>query len=206
VPLLVVIALAVLFWYLNDRQPPAAPSTPAPPATNTAVAGDSTTEAEADAAALEAAAATTKDDATPMPDMAATSAADELAEPAALAASPASPTAIPPAETPTAAPTRGPPDRIEGLPVITLAELPPEALETLALIASDGPFPFRQDGTTFQNRERILPSRSTGYYREFTVVTPGASTRGARRIVGGAEGELYYTDDHYDSFARIWLP
>ena len=122
------------------------------------------------------------------------------------AASPASPTAIPPAETPTAAPTRGPPDRIEGLPVITLAELPPEALETLALIASDGPFPFRQDGTTFQNRERILPSRSTGYYREFTVVTPGASTRGARRIVGGAEGELYYTDDHYDSFARIWLP
>ena len=63
------------------------------------------------------------------------------------------------------------------------AGLPPEAIETLALIQRGGPFPYRKDGTTFQNRERLLPARPRGYYREYTVPTPGSRDRGARRIV-----------------------
>jgi ribonuclease T1 len=90
-----------------------------------------------------------------------------------------------------------------GMPIITLAELPPEALETIVLIAKGGPFPYDKDGSTFFNRERILPRMPDGYYREYTVKTPGSRDRGARRIVGGEEGELYYTDDHYDSFSWI---
>lgn len=90
-----------------------------------------------------------------------------------------------------------------GMSTITLAELPPEALETIALIENNGPFPYSKDGSTFQNREGILPSQSNGYYSEYTVETPGSSDRGARRIVGGAEGELYYTDDHYSSFSWV---
>lgn len=90
-----------------------------------------------------------------------------------------------------------------GMETIALAELPPEALETIVLIASDGPFPYSKDGTTFFNREGILPAQPEGYYREYTVETPGSPDRGARRIVGGAEGELYYTDDHYNSFSWI---
>lgn len=116
------------------------------------------------------------------------------------------PTRTPKPAQPTATPTRGPPAQIDGLPVITLDELPPEALETLALIENDGPFPFSKDGSVFQNRERLLPRKPTGYYREYTVITPGEGDRGARRIVRGEAGELYYTDDHYASFARIWLP
>jgi ribonuclease T1 len=95
----------------------------------------------------------------------------------------------------------GPP----GLPVITEDELPPEALETIALIESDGPYPYSKDGSTFQNREGILPDKPMGYYSEYTVETPGSPDRGARRIVGGTDGELYYTDDHYDSFSWIIL-
>lgn len=89
------------------------------------------------------------------------------------------------------------------MPVITLAELPPEALETLLLIEEGGPFPFTRDGITFQNRERLLPQKPRDYYREYTVITPGESDRGARRIVAGDEGERYYTDDHYASF--FWI-
>jgi ribonuclease T1 len=81
--------------------------------------------------------------------------------------------------------------------------LPPEARHTLALIRDNGPFPYRQDGTTFGNREKRLPMRAHGYYREYTVRTPGARDRGARRIVAGNGGEFYYTDDHYRSFRRI---
>src|SRR5690606_15965546 len=83
--------------------------------------------------------------------------------------------------------------------------LPPEALETLGLILSGGPFPYNQDDTTFQNREGLLPKQPRGYYREYAVPTPGASTRGARRIVtGGKPPEIfYYTADHYRSFSRI---
>lgn len=85
------------------------------------------------------------------------------------------------------------------------AFLPPEARDTLALIESGGPFPYRQDGATFENREHRLPERARGYYREFTVDTPGASDRGARRIVAGGRPpvEYFYTDDHYGSFRRF---
>lgn len=81
--------------------------------------------------------------------------------------------------------------------------LPPEALTTLALIRAGGPFPFDQDGTEFRNREGRLPAQARGYYREYTVPTPGAPNRGARRLVAGEAGELFYTDDHYASFRRI---
>lgn len=85
------------------------------------------------------------------------------------------------------------------------AGLPPEALETLALIQRGGPFPYRKDGTTFQNRERLLPAKPRGYYREYTVPTPGARDRGARRIVAGGNPPevFYYTADHYSSFRQI---
>ena len=85
------------------------------------------------------------------------------------------------------------------------AGLPPEAIETLALIQRGGPFPYRKDGTTFQNRERLLPAKPRGYYREYAVPTPGARDRGARRIVtGGNPPEVfYYTADHYSSFRQI---
>ena len=85
--------------------------------------------------------------------------------------------------------------------------LPPEAVATLQLIQQGGPFPHRQDGTVFQNREGLLPQRARGYYREYTVRTPGLSHRGARRIVtGGNPPEVYYyTEDHYRSFRRLEL-
>lgn len=86
---------------------------------------------------------------------------------------------------------------------ITLAELPPEARQTLQLIQQGGPYPYRRDGVTFGNFEKRLPSRPRGYYREYTVPTPGERTRGARRIVAGREAEYYYTDDHYQTFRRI---
>jgi ribonuclease T1 len=81
--------------------------------------------------------------------------------------------------------------------------LPREALQTLDLIAVGGPFPYPQDGITYRNLERILPNRPGGYYREYTVETPGSPDRGARRIVRGAAGEFYWTADHYASFRRI---
>ena len=87
--------------------------------------------------------------------------------------------------------------------IVTAAELPPEARHTLRLIREGGPFPFERDGVVFRNLERMLPSRDKGYYREYTVITPGIKHRGARRIIAGRGGELYYTDDHYGSFRRI---
>jgi ribonuclease T1 len=75
--------------------------------------------------------------------------------------------------------------------------------KTLALIDAGGPFPYRQDGTVFSNREHLLPAEAHGYYHEYTVPTPGSPDRGARRIVMGGQGEAYYTDDHYRSFWRI---
>jgi ribonuclease T1 len=91
----------------------------------------------------------------------------------------------------------------EGGSILKGSSLPHEALETLKLIQNDGPYPYKQDGTVFSNREGLLPQKANGYYREYTVKTPGASDRGARRIVKGKAGELYYTDDHYASFRRI---
>ena len=93
-----------------------------------------------------------------------------------------------------------------GMPLITVDELPPEAVTTLLLIQAGGPFPYRQDGATFQNREGLLPQESNGYYAEYTVETPGSDDRGARRFVTGDQGEFYYTDDHYGSFAWLVLP
>ena len=88
------------------------------------------------------------------------------------------------------------------LPEVPVAQLPKEAGETLALVKRGGPFPYKKDGATFGNFEQRLPARPRGYYREYTVPTPGARDRGARRIVAGG-GEYYYTDDHYRSFRRI---
>ena len=86
---------------------------------------------------------------------------------------------------------------------VRLGELPPEARQTLALIKAGGPFPYARDGAVFGNREGRLPRHERGYYREYTVKTPGERTRGARRIVWGAGGEFYFTDDHYNHFRRI---
>jgi guanyl-specific ribonuclease Sa len=89
------------------------------------------------------------------------------------------------------------------------AFLPPEARDTLALIARGGPFPHRQDGVVFGNYEGLLPKEPRGYYHEYTVDTPGARDRGARRIITGGDPPVvyYYTDDHYRSFRRFaWQP
>jgi ribonuclease T1 len=90
-----------------------------------------------------------------------------------------------------------------GLGVVRAVDLPREAQRTLTLIKAGGPFPYRRDGVYFQNRERILPAKGRNYYREYTVPTPGASDRGARRIVAGMGAEYFYTNDHYRSFRRI---
>jgi ribonuclease T1 len=94
-------------------------------------------------------------------------------------------------------------DPESGLPIVQLSDLPPEAAETLDLIDAGGPFPEDRDGVTFENREDLLPDHPVGYYKEYTVPTPGSDDRGARRIVVGEDGELYYTGDHYSSFSRI---
>lgn len=94
-------------------------------------------------------------------------------------------------------------DPESGLLLIPLRALPPEAHETLAMIDAGGPFPHDRDGVTFENREGLLPDHPEGYYAEYTVETPGSDDRGARRIVVGDGGELYYTQDHYASFGRI---
>ena len=86
---------------------------------------------------------------------------------------------------------------------VAAAELPEQARQTIALIHKGGPFPDERDGIVFGNFEKHLPVRERGYYREYTVPTPGVKSRGARRIVAGGVGELYYTDDHYKSFRRI---
>lgn len=91
---------------------------------------------------------------------------------------------------------------------VALSSLPSEAQKTERLIRAGGPFPYTQDGRTFGNREQRLPLERRGHYREYTVKTPGARNRGARRIVCGglkptAPEVCFYTDDHYTSFRRI---
>jgi ribonuclease T1 len=87
---------------------------------------------------------------------------------------------------------------------ICYSKLPAQAHDTLDLIKKGGPFPYEQDGTVFKNREGVLPSQAGGYYHEYTVITPGAPTRGAKRIVTGSEAqEDYYTGDHYKSFDLV---
>lgn len=96
---------------------------------------------------------------------------------------------------------------LPGSPPIALAELPPQGRATYALIHQGGPFPYEKDGTVFGNRERLLPPHKRGYYREYTVKTPGTRGRGARRIVCGGvprtPDACYYTSDHYASFREI---
>lgn len=95
---------------------------------------------------------------------------------------------------------------------VSLADLPPEARQTLRLIKQGGPFPYpHKDGSIFGNFERRLPQQTRGYYREYTVPTPGQRDRGPRRIIAGSgrggdvtsSGEYYYSADHYRSFRRI---
>ncbi|MFJ9692387.1 ribonuclease domain-containing protein [Kitasatospora sp. NPDC101183] len=87
---------------------------------------------------------------------------------------------------------------------VCLSALPAQAHTTLNLIASNGPFPYPHDGIVFQNKGNVLPVKSSGYYHEYTVVTPGAPTRGARRIITGQRyHEDYYTSDHYATFRTI---
>lgn len=90
---------------------------------------------------------------------------------------------------------------------MALSDLPPKGREVHALILQGGPFAYEKDGTVFGNRERQLPGHERGFYREYTVATPGARNRGARRIVCGGKPKLpeacYYTDDHYASFRKI---
>ncbi|MBD0837791.1 ribonuclease domain-containing protein [Streptomyces sp. TRM68416] len=94
-------------------------------------------------------------------------------------------------------------DPPSGMATVTVAELPVEARRTLELIDDGGPFPYAKDGSVFGNFEGLLPDHGRGYYREYTVPTPGSRDRGARRLVTGQGGEVYYTDDHYDSFRAV---
>jgi ribonuclease T1 len=123
--------------------------------------------------------------------------------PSVEAPSPTEAEAPSPTQAPTGTTGEEGPDPDSGLPVVQEASLPPEAHETLALIDRGGPFPYEEDGTTFSNREGILPDHEEGYYKEHTVETPGLDHRGALRIVTGSGGEFYWTDDHYSSFSRI---
>ncbi|MFJ7069000.1 ribonuclease domain-containing protein [Streptomyces sp. NPDC101115] len=119
-----------------------------------------------------------------------------------------------PSRTVTVAPPRAPGTRTaaaaptarggdSGLPTVREDRLPAEARKTLALIRAGGPFPYAKDGAVFSNFERVLPRRERGHYHEYTVKTPGERDRGARRIVTGRDGEIYYTDDHYESFREV---
>ncbi|MBA4175811.1 MAG: ribonuclease N1 [Leptothrix sp. (in: Bacteria)] len=100
------------------------------------------------------------------------------------------------------------PDSPAAVATVALGSLPAEAQAVHGLILRGGPFPYQKDGTVFGNRERLLPQHPRGHYREYTVKTPGASNRGARRIVCGGKPPTrpqacFYTDDHYASFRRI---
>lgn len=95
----------------------------------------------------------------------------------------------------------------DGLASIKVAELPQQGQQTYERIYQGGPFPYEKDGTVFGNRERLLPAATRGFYREYTVKTPGSRDRGAKRIVCGGQPKkpesCFYTADHYSSFRRI---
>ncbi|MFK0294167.1 ribonuclease domain-containing protein [Streptomyces sp. NPDC090442] len=91
----------------------------------------------------------------------------------------------------------------KGHPTVPAKSLPAEAQHTLKLIDAGGPFPYPKDGTVFGNYEKQLPKEPRGYYHEYTVDTPGARNRGARRLITGKQHEFFYTDDHYKSFKAV---
>ena len=99
------------------------------------------------------------------------------------------------------------PQQQDSLGTVSLAELPAQGQQTYERIHQGGPFPYEKDGTVFGNRERLLPSKLRGYYREYTVKTPGSRNRGTKRIVCGGQAKApdtcYYTADHYASFRKI---
>lgn len=97
----------------------------------------------------------------------------------------------------------GAPGADSGMQVKALSQLPPEVGDTWRLIVKGGPYPYREDGQAFQNREGLLPHEGAGYYREYTVDTPGSDDRGAQRLIYGSGKELYYTADHYKSFVVV---
>ncbi|MFE4858331.1 ribonuclease [Streptomyces sp. NPDC056670] len=119
---------------------------------------------------------------------------------AALLAGPVAGTA---SATPTAATTVSS-VTVKSVGSVCYSALPSQAHDTLDLIAEGGPFPYSQDGVVFQNREGVLPQQSSSYYHEYTVITPGAPTRGTRRIITGQKSqEDYYTADHYATFRLV---
>ncbi|HNW02103.1 MAG TPA: ribonuclease [Burkholderiaceae bacterium] len=99
------------------------------------------------------------------------------------------------------------PATADDVATVSVTELPVQGSQTYGLIRQGGPFPHEKDGVVFGNRERLLPPHQRGYYREYTVRTPGVSHRGTRRIVCGGQPKTpdacYYTADHYASFRRI---
>jgi ribonuclease T1 len=95
------------------------------------------------------------------------------------------------------------PSWVGDMRTVPVDRLPAEARQTLALIDKGGPFPYARDGVVFGNFERLLPKHPRGYYHEYTVKTPGERDRGARRIVTGQGGEIYYSGDHYKSFRAV---
>lgn len=102
----------------------------------------------------------------------------------------------------------GPAADASGLPTCALDSLPAQATETVDDIHAGGPYVARKDGSTFGNREAELPAEPNGFYREYTVETPGSDDRGARRIVTGGSPKTdptwyFYTDDHYESFCEV---
>lgn len=95
---------------------------------------------------------------------------------------------------------------MQNLPQIALSQLPAEVQTTLNLISQGGPFPYTKDDTIFKNLEGLLPAQPQGYYREYTVPTPTCPDRGSRRLIVGKNQEIYYTDDHYNSFQQVLSP
>jgi ribonuclease T1 len=185
--ILVIVALiALVLWQSGGRDTRTSSADPSAISAEEASADVSTGEEANDSAGQEAAELPTEEP-TVVPEDTPTTEPTETAEP----------------PDPTETPTPEAAQQVSDLPPIAYVDLPPEAHDTIELIDEGGPFPYDKDGTTFQNREGILPDRQMGYYAEYTVITPGSPDRGARRIVAGADGEMYYTDDHYASFQEV---
>lgn len=119
---------------------------------------------------------------------------------------PSPPIPPPPRSPPRQAPAESPPAPRLDLEGIGDAEERDTIRKVVRAIDAGGPFAYRKDGTVFENRERRLPAQARGYWREYTVPTPGEDDRGARRLIGGKAGELFYTRDHYRTFRRVRGP